>query len=86
MPITEMLSLNAKIYPREVSLIERDPAANIRREITWLEFDHMANQLAHALIDRGIKPGDKVAILMMNCLEWLPVYFGILKTGALAVP
>ena len=33
-----------------------------------------------------IKKGDKVAILMYNCLEWLPIYFGILKTGALAVP
>ena len=38
------------------------------------------------LISRGIKKGDKVAILLMNCLEWLPIYFGILKTGALAVP
>lgn len=86
MPITEMLSLNAQMYPHEASLVERDPAANIRREITWLEFDLMANQLAHTLISRGVKPNDKVAILMMNCLEWLPVYFGILKTGALAVP
>ena len=34
----------------------------------------------------GIHKGDKVAILLMNCLEWLPIYFGILKTGALAVP
>ena len=29
---------------------------------------------------------DKVAILLMNCLEWLPIYFGILKAGAIAVP
>ena len=34
----------------------------------------------------GIKPGDKVGLLLMNCLEWLPIYFGILKTGAWAVP
>ena len=38
------------------------------------------------LIKRGIKKGDKVAILLMNCLEWLPIYFGILKSGAIAVP
>jgi acyl-CoA synthetase (AMP-forming)/AMP-acid ligase II len=37
-------------------------------------------------LSRGIKKGDKVGILLMNCLEWLPIYFGILKTGALAVP
>ena len=34
----------------------------------------------------GVKKGDKVAILLMNCLEWLPIYFGILKSGAMAVP
>ena len=38
------------------------------------------------LLERGVKRGDKVAILMFNCLEWLPIYFGILKTGAIAVP
>ncbi|HHZ13365.1 MAG: class I adenylate-forming enzyme family protein [Caldicoprobacterales bacterium] len=86
MPITKMLSMNAKVYPNKTSLIERDPALGIRREITWLEFDNLSNQLANALISHGIKKNDKVAILMMNCLEWLPIYFGILKTGALAVP
>jgi len=34
----------------------------------------------------GIERGDKVIHLMMNCLEWLPLYFGILRTGAWAVP
>ncbi len=38
------------------------------------------------LISRGIGKGDRVAILLFNCLEWLPIYFGILKTGAIAVP
>jgi len=37
-------------------------------------------------LSRGLKKGDKVAILLMNCLEWLPVYFGILKAGCMAVP
>ena len=86
MPITEMLSRNARIYPDKTSLIERRPAENIRREITWLEFENISNSFANALIAQGIKKGDKIALLMKNCLEWLPVYFGILKTGALAVP
>lgn len=49
-------------------------------------FDEKANRFANLLLERGIKKDDKVAILLMNCLEWLPIYFGILKTGALAVP
>ncbi|MDD2420794.1 MAG: AMP-binding protein, partial [Heliobacteriaceae bacterium] len=86
MPITEMLSRNAGLYGAETSLIERDPAHGRRREITWLEFENQANRFANALLAQGVKQGDKVSLLMMNCLEWLPVYFGILKTGALAVP
>ncbi len=86
MPITELLARNAKDFPDEVSLIEREPAVGLRREITWLEFDHQANRVANGLLERGIKQGDRVALLMMNCLEWLPIYFGILKCGALAVP
>ena len=49
-------------------------------------FDEKANRVANMLLSRGIKKGDRVAILMFNCLEWLPIYFGILKTGAIAVP
>ena len=50
------------------------------------EFDVKANRFANLLLARGIQKGDKVAILLMNCIDWLPIYFGILKTGALAVP
>ncbi len=71
---------------REYSLIETDPTCAYRKELTWSQFEKKANRFANLLLTRGIGKGDKVAILLMNCLEWLPVYFGILKTGALAVP
>lgn len=71
---------------RDYELIESNPMCQYRREITWHVFNEKANRFANLLISRGIKKGDKVAILLMNCLEWLPIYFGILKAGALAVP
>ena len=71
---------------REYELMEPNPKAPYRREITWSVFNEKANRFANVLLGRGIKKGDKVGILLMNCLEWLPIYFGILKTGALAVP
>lgn len=71
---------------REYNLIDTPEGEKYRREITWREFDMKANRFANLLFTRGIKKGDKVAILLMNCLEWLPIYFGILKTGAIAVP
>ena len=71
---------------REYSLVQPTSFEPYRREITWGVFDEKANRVANMLLNRGIKKGDRVAILMFNCLEWLPIYFGILKTGAIAVP
>ncbi len=106
MPITEILERNARDFGDDIALVEINPQAPERRnvtwreysliessnidsfrtEISWKEFDRKANRFANLLLSRGVKKGDKISILLMNCLEWLPIYFGILKTGALAVP
>lgn len=71
---------------KEYGLIQPGFGSEYRRQMTWQEFDTKANRFANMLLCKGVKKGDKVAILLMNSLEWLPIYFGILKTGALAVP
>ena len=72
---------------REASLIESaSPDAPYRRAMSWKDFDRQANRFANLLLSRGVERGAKVGILLMNCLEWLPVYFGILKAGCVAVP
>ena len=70
----------------EYSLVESAPETAYRREISWSDFDRRANRFANLLLANGVRRGDKVAILLMNCLEWLPIYFGVLKMGALVVP
>lgn len=87
--LTEMnldLQESHNVIWREYELIENNPAGEYRREMTWRVFDEKANRMANLLLKRGINKGDKVAILLMNCLEWLPIYFGILRSGAIAVP
>ena len=71
---------------KEYDLVQELSPVAYRREITWTVFDEKANRVANMLLDRGIQKGDRVAIMMFNCLEWLPIYFGILKSGAIAVP
>ena len=72
---------------REASLIESAlPDAPYRRELSWKDFDRRANRFANLLLSRSLERGTKVGILLMNCLEWLPIYFGILKAGCVAVP
>lgn len=77
---------NRRITWKEYDLTQPEPNLPYRREISWSIFNEKANRCAHYLLERGVRKGDKVGILMMNCLEWLPIYFGILKIGALAVP
>ncbi len=71
---------------REFKLIESAADAPYRRELSWKDFDRKANRFANLLLSRGFQKGTKVALLLMNCLEWLPLYFGILKAGCIAVP
>ena len=55
---------------REYDLIETAASKErYRREITWKQFDVAANRFANLLFTRGIRRGDKVAILLMNCIE-----------------
>ena len=72
---------------RELNLIAAaNPDAPYRREMSWKDFDRRANRFANLLLSRGLQRGAKVGILLMNCLEWLPIYFGVLKAGCVAVP
>ncbi len=76
---------DTKMTWREFALTQAT-GTNYRREITWKEFNDTASRFANLLIANGVKKGTKVAILLMNCIEWLPIYFGILRAGAIAVP
>ncbi len=84
--IGEILARNGRMYPNSVALIERIPSEGRRREITWKQFDDEANRFANILIKKGIKKGDRVIHLMMNSIDWLITYFGIIRTGAWVVP
>ncbi len=89
---TALVEINPSFDPagritwRDYALMQPEPGQPFRREITWRDFDKKANRFANLLLTRGCHKGDKVAILLMNSIEWLPIYFGILRAGAIAVP
>ena len=51
------------------------------RRVTFAELDSMSDRLARALIDGGMRPGDRVAILLENSIEAAVAIFGTLKAG-----
>ncbi|MEN3273422.1 MAG: 3-oxocholest-4-en-26-oate---CoA ligase [Actinomycetota bacterium] len=55
------------------------------RRVTWRDFDRRADGVAQALLDGGVRQGDKVAQYLYNCPEYLESLFGIVKAGCAPV-
>jgi acyl-CoA synthetase (AMP-forming)/AMP-acid ligase II len=56
------------------------------KQLTFKQLNDMANRLAHGLISQGVAPGDRVALLAENCLEFVIVNYAVAKCGAILVP
>jgi long-chain acyl-CoA synthetase len=75
-----LLEDSARRYPTREALILGET------RLTHADVDAAANQVANLLVERGIEPGDRVALSCPNLPEFPIVYYGILKVGAIVVP
>ena len=78
MNLAHHLERSAQFFPNHPAIRELD------RETTYGQLNEMANRVASALVRIGIVPGDLVALCAPNSADWLAVYFGVLKMGAVA--
>ena len=76
------LAKRSQLNPAVEALVEVERG----RRFTYAELDERANRIASALRTRGIGPGDRVAFLMMNGVEYVEAYYGVAKLGAVMVP
>ncbi len=79
MNLAHNLESSAQFFPDHPAVREAD------RETSYGVLNEMANRVASTLVKLGIVPGDLVALCAPNSVEWLAFYFGVLKTGAVAV-
>ena len=78
--IHHFLEQSAQRFPDKIALIHEDVRA------TYAQINSRANKLAHWLLDQGITKGDRVVLILDNCLEYVISYYGALKTGAVVAP
>lgn len=77
-----LLSKRAAITPHNEAFVEWER----QRRFTFEALNQRANRVAHALLARGIGPGDRVATLLKNGIEFIETYYAAAKIGAVLVP
>jgi fatty-acyl-CoA synthase len=70
----------ADMHPEKTAIIFED------QPITYKALNEGANQWAHLFLEKGIRKGDRVAVVLLNCVEFLEAFFGAAKLGAIFVP
>ncbi len=84
-PLLELFAASLRARAGEQGLeVERRAAA--AAVFTFGELDARANRMARALVGRGLRPGDRLAVQLENRLEMLELFLAILKTGFIFVP
>lgn len=78
--VGDISRLNARRFPHKFAL------HCAGRALTFQAADTFANRLANSLLAQGVRPGDRVAILALNVLEYIPLFFATAKCGTLCVP
>ncbi len=76
MNTTEFLAISAAIAPDRLAIIFED------ERITYEDLQGRANRLANSLDSLGVRPGDRVAILQVNCNQYVEAYFATAKLDA----
>jgi len=80
MNLIQMLRKAAEHYGRKIAIVFG------KLRLSYASLEEASNKVAQSLIKLGVSKGDRVAILLTNCPEFVVTYFGIIKTGAIAVP
>jgi amino acid adenylation domain-containing protein len=85
-PVAAVGGGRSSLHRRFESQVDRAPEALAMPAVTYGELDWRANQLARHLLASGVRPGDRVALLLERSAEMVVAILAVLKTGAAYVP
>lgn len=83
-PLDTVDSIAAQVEDKAARFGERSAIVFEGQELTWGEFNALANQYAHTLKAEGVNRGDTVSVIMENRIEFLALIVGLNKLGATA--
>lgn len=86
MNMVDIVAKWARMQPNNPAFVEVRPVSGTRGQISWAQLDERTNRLANGLQSQGVQKGEKVFLMGKNSIRWIEAFFGILKTGAWAVP
>lgn len=84
--IKEIMPLDLVLHKRAVLTPRKTFVKFEGKKFSYKEMDRLANVFAAFLVDRGMKRGDRVAILCHNCPHYIAAYFGIIRGGGIVLP
>ncbi|MFE1626371.1 class I adenylate-forming enzyme family protein [Brevibacillus reuszeri] len=80
MNVAALLAANGRKFPNNTALIAGD------EEVSYSSWNHVSNGWACHLREQGVAPGDRVVVMMPNCLEFAFMYMAVIRSGAIVVP
>jgi acyl-CoA synthetase (AMP-forming)/AMP-acid ligase II len=80
MTLDIIVSRNAARYPDKLALVAEEVS------YTWKAFDDRITRLSNAFLSNGLECGDRVAVLLSNCIEYMEIYFAAARAGVIVVP
>ncbi|MHA2225326.1 MAG: AMP-binding protein [Candidatus Hodarchaeales archaeon] len=84
-PLFSFLDTSVKDYPKNIAIILETSSFDKITKVTYQELGELSDIFSAFLVDKGIKPGDRIGVFLPNMVEFVVAYYGILKAGGIVV-
>lgn len=84
--MTTEWNIGCIVYKRALLMPNKTAVVYEDEPVTYLQLNQRVNRSAHMLQHKGLKKGDRLCVVLLNCIEFLELYFAAAKLGIVFVP